>query len=219
MAPPRRQSLAPTLPHRPREANDLDRSGARFPERRRAGRGRGPRRVDVVDEHDTPSCLTACAEEAADVRPPLYSGEAGLATPTPAPLEQRRDGDAPDGTELPRNAGGGHVTAVPAPVAVTGDKGDDVRLRTRDGAFDDRRKRPCEVAATALLPCRDERPGSCVVDDRGPRRRKAQPAAGALHAAPHRPRAGTAAPLAEGRRDADERGGARGAQRLPRDAA
>ena len=107
--------------------------------------------------------------------------------------------------ELPRKAGGGHVTAVPAPFPVTGDKREDVGLRTRHGAFDDRRKRPREVAATALLPCRDERPGSCVVDDRGPRRREAQPAAGALHAAPHRPRAGTAAPLADGRRDANER--------------
>jgi hypothetical protein len=91
------------------------------------------------------------------------------------------------------------------------------RQRSDGGACDDLHdeagEQRRELAASTLLPGRDERSGTSVIDERGARPGEPEPAAAALHAAPDGPGAGAAAALAHGRGDAHERIPARVAQR------
>ena len=159
-----------TLPHRPGEANDLDRLRPRSPQGRRARRGRRPRRVDVVDEHDqSRRASTARANRPRTFVRRSARGKPGLPPDPAGAREQRRDRQPPAVAERAREARGRHVPSLPPALAVARDEREDLGVRPGDDLVDDGRERAREVAPAALLPRRDERPGTS-------RRRRSRPA-------------------------------------------
>ena len=201
----RTDELVLNLTDCPREGDHLDAARARAAECGRARVGGRARGVDVVDEAHRARDVSSSHDAAAHVSPPLRecrdrAGAEGSARVAGGRLpEAARDCPraraSPFGATVPRSQA---RSGSPGTCASTSTSGIEIDLGDELGG--DRGETPLP----ALLPGADERPRAAFVHDRGARASEREPAPRAFGAAPHGPRAGRAAALADRGAQSDE---------------
>ena len=122
----------------------------------------------------------------------------------------------PQTPELARERLGGPMPSLACSIGVGRDEGECGDVRPGESLDDESSGLARKPPPAMLLPCMYEPPGTCVVDDRGARRRERQPSPAALCAPLDRPGSGRPAAAAQGWPKPDQRVAATRAERKPR---